>query len=314
MIQASPFRPEPASPAPTHGGRLPQRLGHASTDGSGAAPREKYNPKSDAPFRSVARLFIGFIHAGVLCGIVALLISYFMSVAVTTDDKAFARIFGVNMVEIPAPLNGRFSAARHFPEGEQVEPGELLGEISAPELEEELELATQSLHKLQEEDLRRITRSGSLADQHTDDAGPRNVRFMRIELENKIKQLRRIQSQLRVMSPVRGRIHMGLSGSKVIKANETLAYVWPEGGELRIQVEAPLTTMHKLLRKGAVKCRFSTARGEVCVTATPIPQSLRLKMNELSEDRLRGELFGFVECVPQSIPAEIRSPGLIGRL
>jgi hypothetical protein len=107
---------------------------------------------------------------------------------------------------------------------------------------------------------------------------------------------------------------MGLSGGKAVKANETLAYVWPEGGELRIQVEAPMTTIQKLLRRNEVTCRFSTGGEEVSVSAKPIPKSLRLKMAGLSEERLGGELFGFIECMPSSMPAEIRSPGLIGRL
>jgi hypothetical protein len=75
-----------------------------------------------------------------------------------------------------------------------------------------------------------------------------------------------------------------------------------------------METVHKLLRRNRVTCRFTTADGDRVVQARPLPRFLRLQVSDQQPDLSRGGLVGFVECVPTEIPANIRVPALIGRL
>ena len=75
---------------------------------------------------------------------------------------------------------------------------------------------------------------------------------------------------------------------------------------------APLEVINGLEREGQITARFTTADGEVDVKARPIHSSARafIKVVPGKHD----ETWGTLQCVPASLPASMRTPGLIGNL
>ena len=131
-------------------------------------------------------------------------------------------------------------------------------------------------------------------------------------LRTQLQELEATSQQMRVVSPVDGRIQQTLSGQRVVEKNEEIGFVWPQADPLIVQVSAPLPLIHSLLKRGEISGRFTTVEGTAVVTAEPIPNSLETYMHE-AEGR-RGEVWGQIQCRPRHLPETVAIPGAIGTL
>lgn len=277
-------------------------------------PRQEYSPRSDAPFRAVARLVVGATHAVILVGIVGMLFSYFVIAMKAAQDDVVARIVGEDIVEVPTPCAGQFRAVRRFAEGELIHVGELLGQIYAPDVDLQLAIARRNLAEIQ----RRELFGDSEFARHlvSDRSQVSDLDLERMKLEREIVSLDRVERAMQITSPITGRIHSGkgLSGSRAVQPNESVAVIWPLGGKLHVEIEGPVKIIHRLVRSELVRCHFSTPNGTVNLQVKPLRSSLRLAVDQSNDTRRRGKISGFVECIPVDMPESLQVPGLIGKL
>jgi hypothetical protein len=277
------------------------------------APKEKYSPKPDAPFRAVARLLIGAVHFAVLIGIVALLIAYAMAAMQSSKQMAVVKVVAPDMLTVAAPHDGQFRAIRPFSKGEWVRTGEVLGVVETREVRDKLNTARDRWRDLEREILLG-THAAGISSAATHHPQLRQLRLDTNAVQSEIARLTELQQDLVVKSPIDGRIWFGLSGSKEVHKNDEVTPIWPTGGELRIEIEAPLKYIDQILLDGSVECRFATPQGELVVAARPIPTTRQMLLTENEENRSDKQVFGRIECIPDADSARDLLPGWIGRL
>jgi len=274
------------------------------------------SPKPDAPLRSAGRTVIGLTHAVVLCGIVGLLVWQVIAFASRSKD-AFATIVAAPLHEVRSPVDGLFVAHKHMPNGTHVTKGQFLGWIRSPQLDADIQRTQRKLDVLKRRKLL-LEQRGS--ESHHPLARPESDREFRqcaaeiVAMESDLGRLLRMKRKLRAVSPVTGQIsNGGFSGSKAVKTNDTVAFVWPDNGELLVEVKAPLKAIHRLIQADHVEARFSTVGGQASVTARPIAGSLRVFTLDRGAAKKK-ELWGTLQCRPISIPDSVAYPGPIGVL
>ncbi len=274
------------------------------------------SPKPDAPFRSAGRLVIALTHATVLCGIVGLVLWQVISFTSRSQD-AFATIVAAPLYEVRSPVDGVFVASGHMPNGTHVSKGQLLGQIRSPQLDADIQTTGRRLDGLKQRKLL-LEQRGSASPHPL--ARPESDREFRqcaaeiMAIEAELDRLLGLQRKLRVVSPVSGQIsNGGFSGSKAVETNDTMAFVWPDDGDLLVEVRAPLKAIHRLIQANQVEAQFSTAGGQALVTAQPIAGSLRVFTLERGAAK-KQELWGILQCRPLSIPESVAYPGPIGVL
>jgi biotin carboxyl carrier protein len=274
------------------------------------------SPKPDAPLRSVGRTAIRLVHAVVLCGIVGLLIWQVVAFLSRSKD-ALATIVAAPLHEVRSPVDGVFVANGHMPNGTHVRKGQVLGWIRSPQLEADIQALRRKLDTLKRRNLLLEQRASESYDPLFRTGSGRESRQVVADIaaaESELGRLLRVQRQLRVVSPVTGQIsNGGFSGSKAVETNDTVAYVWPDGGDLLVEVKAPLKAIHELIQANRVEARFSTVGGQAAVTARPIAGSLRVFTLDRGAAKKK-ELWGILQCQPTSIPANVAYPGPIGVL
>ena len=281
-----------------------------------AGPNEKYVPKSDAPFHSVARLLIGGVHFAVLAGIVTLLVCHVMASMRSSKRMAVVKVFAPDMQTVFAPSSGQFQAARRFSMGEWVPAGEILGKIETREIRDQLRSAKRRLIELQREMLL-ATQAARTSTSVSSEGHDQHIRHLRLEantVQADIERLGELEEELYVRSPIDGRIWFGLSGSKEVSRHEDITPIWPSGSDLRIEIEAPQKYIDEILREGTVECRFATPNGERVVRATPIPATHQMVLSENEVNRSDKQVLGRIECIPQSNSSHQLLPGWIGTL
>jgi hypothetical protein len=278
--------------------------------------------KADAPLTRLRRSVVMAVHALLLLSILAFIVYQiagpWLGLSPQSRRLAQATIIGDPLVEVGAPVEGRFIAERPLPNGTQVYRGALIGRVHETLTAEKLTSARRALRSLRERQLildeQRIQVTS--IDQQAASSLDREVRettFRIVELENEIDKLEKLEERLNIYSPVSGKIHFGLPASMPVKAHQTVAIIWPNEGGLLVEIEAPLETVHRVIKANRIQASFSTPIGEVPVVAIPLAASLRTFTVETGV-RERTELWGKVQCTPENIPDGARSPGLIGYL
>jgi len=290
----------------------------ANAPSSPESPKPAKSPKADAPLRRVGRVTIASAHAAVLIGIVGLLLWYLITLPSILSDRqdAVVTIVAESLYEIRAPYEGEFWASEHMPNGTPVAAGAFLGEIRCEQLDADIRAAERTLQAVQQRKLLLQRRGVELAHplgRPQSDQEFRQCVTQIVAVESELERLRQTRQKLRICSPIGGKIHDGFSGSKAVKSNDTVAYVWPDEGALLVEVKAPLKVIHELIREGRVEASFSTAGGEVPVAAEPINGALRVITLERGAGKKK-ELWGVLQCRPLSIPDSVAYPGPIGVL
>lgn len=304
--------PPSVPPRETEVERLaPSPAGRESEPRSGST-----SPGPDAPLLSIGRVVTALLHAGVLVAIAGLLLWYVMQIPDLVGRRALVSVVASGLLEIRAPTDGVFVAAEALPAGARVEAGQVLGHVWAPRLEERIAAEERRLRELLRRKLLLERPDDELdrpeADLHLDREF-RECAEKIVAARSELDRLRAVERDLRIVSPVSGRIQFGLSGSRAVAENDSLVHLWPDGGDLVIEVRAPLEVIHELVRANHVEAEFPTADGPVRVTSRPIPGSLQITARENRAGKNQ-ELWGLVQCHPVSIPAAVAHPGAIGTL
>ncbi|MHC4176847.1 MAG: efflux RND transporter periplasmic adaptor subunit [Planctomycetota bacterium] len=272
------------------------------------------SPKPDTPFRFVGRLVIALAHAVVLFGIVCLLLWQVVPL-ITGPKVGCAQIVAAPLHEIRAAYDGVFVAIRHMPNGTRVVEGQLLGEIRSPRLDADIKTVQGKLDALRRRKL--LLEQPGPEFRHSLYTPDREFRECAAEIDamqSELDRLQQIRRGLRVVSPVSGQIsNGGFSGSKAVETNDTVAYVWPDNGDLLVEVKAPLKAVHRLIQADRVEAEFSTVGGEAAVTARPIAGALRVFTLDRGAGRKK-ELWGILQCRPTSMPESVAYPGPIGKV
>jgi hypothetical protein len=293
-------------------------LAIAVPDRTGGEPHQ--GPKPDAPLTRLRRAAIGGVHLVVIAAIVGLFVWCAVKAvgALPGSEKAEAIVTLVasSLVELHSPADGVFEAAQPLLVGSHVERGQLLGTVRPRQLQESLDEARGRLEALQRQKLLLDPQGMEFEDPASGLDQRREFRQVALQLiatENELSRLRQIEQDSQIRSPVNGQIHYGLSGSRAVKATDTVAHIWPDSGDLLVEVKAPLKVIHRLIQSNRVEAVFPTAGGKVEVTARPVPGSLRTVVEQWGPQKAT-ELWGVLQCTAVSIPGSVRTPGLIGRL
>jgi hypothetical protein len=277
------------------------------------APKEKYAPRSDAPYRSIARLLIGGVHFAVLAGIVALLVCYGVAAMRSSKRMAVATVVDPQTEGIVSRVDGVFKATVPISPGGAVKKGQVLGTLDSPETDDQIEAAKGRWRDLQ----RAILLATHSPRASSSDAREQEIRQLRLDankVQSEMAQLEELKRELVVRSPIDGTILFGLSGSKEVKRNEELTTICPTGSGLRIEVKAPLKYVNEIAAEGVVHCRISTPEGEVHVTAAPVRESLQMELTENKENLADKQQMGSIVCIPDANSSQKLRPGWIGTL
>ena len=295
---------------------LPESIVHRRAHRAEEDKTRTKPPRPDAPLRSVGRFVTALLHAGVLLGIVSLLLWYVMQIPGLTRRQAVVSVVARSHVELRSPTEGVFVAVNDLLAGTRVKKGHVLGHVRAPQLAARIDATERRLYALRCRKLLLEKPEDELDQPRSEfDLGQERRECVEkiVAAESELDRLRRIKRDLRIVSTVSGRIQYGVSGSAAVTTNETVVHVWPEGGDLVVEVRAPLKVIHELLRENHVVAQFPTAHGVLPVTSRPIPGSLRVSALEHGTGREK-ELWGFLQCRPVSIPEPVAHPGAIGTL
>lgn len=304
----------PASHANGRRSKQQNTLGSVAAASEQDAKPAHQSPKPDAPLRSAGRLLVALTHAVVLCGIVGLVLWQVIAFASRSQD-AYATIVAAPLYEVRVLVDGVFAASEHMPNGTHVSQGQLLGQVRSPQLDADIQTAQCRLDSLKRRKLLLEQRGSAM---HHPLSRPESDREFRqcaaefVAIEAEVDRLLGLQRKLRVISPVSGQIsNGGFSGSKAVETNDTIAYVWPDDGDLLVEVTAPLKAIHRLIQADQVESQFSTVGGQALVTARPIAGSLRVFTLDRGAAKKK-ELWGTLQCRPLSIPESVAYPGPIG--
>src|SRR5437762_10301744 len=258
------------------------------------------------------------VHATILLSVLAFVVYYCVWSPVrgelmTKRESATVTVVALPLTAVRAPyVSGVFVAERAFSNGAYVKSGQILGQISSPELEAQIERQDIELQLL-EAQLLQPRQQGSdtqLGLQQAQDA--RDMSFKVATASKLLEQLNKRKKQLIVRAPCDGFIQFGLAGSQVVAPYKELVSLYPHRTELMIEITAPIEVINDLEGQNRVITQFSTASGKLNIESKPIQASSRSFIKTI--EGKRDETWGTIQCAPSFVPLPLRSPGLIGKL
>jgi hypothetical protein len=276
-------------------------------------------PIPDAPFRPLGKVMLRLFHLLVLFALVCLVAWILVckpALQYLRGDRKLVtvRIIAKELQNVPAPTEGLY-VGRPLPHGVRVSAGQLLGKVLAPQLDREIAARADMLETLLQRQLLQGQSWGESDSPDLQAAVEKESRDLALRIRqttHDLKRLQAIQKELVIRSPVNGQLHGGKNNSLTVRTHDTVAQVWPEGGDLLVEVEGPLGVINELVATDHLKARFATPAGEVTVTAKPIPCSVRPFMARPYGQEER--IWAVLQCSPLRVPAIVRYPGPIGRL
>jgi hypothetical protein len=277
----------------------------------------------DAAARPVETRLRIAAHLTILAAVVCFVIYYCVWMPVrgafaTSYESATVISVAYPLTDVRAPqVSGVFHAARPLPNGAHVVKGQILGRIESPELlallqETALELQTLQTRQLQLEQQGRGAATTEASSRWESEHESRDLAAHVVSASQKLAQLEVVRQKLTVVAPVDGFLQFGLAGAQTIAPHQAIASLYPQGADLLLEVSAPLEVINALERDGAVTARFTTASGTVDVPARPIHSASRAFTKVVAGKP--DETWGVLQCMPDSMPSSIRTPGLIGKL
>ena len=295
----------PSSPQPGSSG-LPMGTEPVVSRETTAAPVSSLQPHTqpDAPLTRVGRVVTASLHAAVLVGIVAFVV-YQLSLAASAPKRAaIVKVVASRLRSVPAPGDGVFRAAKHFPPGAQVQSGELLGHLLSCDPARDGAALRQELGQL---------RAQRLALRSIEHADPAELVRMTQQMEAVKRRLGELlrSATLPVTSPTTGRMELGISGDRAVEQDVPLVELWSAEDPLFLEVSGPLPVVHRLLKREHVTATFETEYGTVTVDAKPLAASLKSLQRDDGEEQA---LWAVVQCVPQGLPSRLAVPGMLGHL
>jgi hypothetical protein len=275
------------------------------------APADAAPARLDHVLRAVA-------HAVVLVSVVGFVVAYCVVMPIRRQiagrrESATVMLVADPLLAVRSPdVTGVFIATRPLPHGARVRKGELLGHIQAPKLDDELAAASVESSNIQVR-LLRLEQRGAVHEPTPQEALEARDLSTRLEIvRQSLARLEKLRSQLAVYAPADGLVQQGLSATLEILPHQAIVSLFPDGGSLVMEVSAPLDVLRELQRDGQFAAAFATPDGTVKIHAKPVGASVRQFLRTLEDGR--EETWGTVQCVPQTLPADVRSPGLIGKL
>jgi hypothetical protein len=257
-------------------------------------------------------------HAVILLSVVGFIVAYCVVIPVRRQmagrrESATVMIVADPLLAVRGPdVTGLFVATRPLAHGATVRRGELLGHIHAPKMDDELAAASVESANLQVR-LLRLEQRSSVHEPSPQEALEARELSTRLELiRQSLARLQNLRSQLAVYAPSDGLVQQGLAATIEVMPHQAIVSLYPDGGTLVMEVSAPLEVLRELQRDGRVAAAFATPAGTGTVLATPVGTSVRQFVRTLEGGR--EETWGTVRCVPEMLPADLRSPGLIGKL
>ena len=257
-------------------------------------------------------------HAAVLLAVVVFLLVY--GVWAPLRDRIAVRasrvsvmIVGGSLCDVRAPAaSGVFRAAAPLSHGARVRKGDVLGRIDSPELDRAIERTSQELRALESRRLR-LDRRSAMEDQWAQEAQEARDLAGRVEaVAQTLAHLHAVRSQLSVRAPCGGLVQQGVPATASVAPNQFIVSIYPDGGQLLVEVTGPLDVITSLRREDRVTAAFATANGNVELLARPSRGAIRSFRRGVSPDR--EETWATLQCLPTAVPAALRSPGLIGEL
>ena len=280
-----------------------ERLGAEAPD---AAPR-----RLDHVVRAVA-------HAVVLAAVVGFVIAYCVVMPLRAQfagrlDRASVILVANPLVEVRSPdVEGVFRAERPLQHGARVCKGQVLGQIDAPKLDQDIARASISLRTLESRQLRLDHRLAAGEPTAEESREAREVAAQIAAASQALTQLRGVRRGLQVVAPADGIVQQGLPARLTVAPFQPIVLIYPDGGDLLVEVSGPLEVLNSMLCRGSFEAEFQSTDGAARVVATPLRGSLRYFSKAL--DGRREETWATVQCVPASLPAAVRSPGLMGKV
>ncbi len=264
------------------------------------------------------RFVSGLLLAGFVSFLAVFVVGAPLGLIPPSREGAVARTVGAPLVQVSAPSDGLFVALKPLPNGTPIDPGQQLGHMTQTPDVERL-AAARAERQFQRERLLRLDDHRDRADGFDLSAAPtlekeaREVALQILTLTHEIDRLQTLQRKLTICSHVAGRIHFGLGASQAVKAHQPIAFIWPESGELLIEVEAEMRVIHELINANRVEAVFATPAGDEVILALPLPASVK-PFTPADERRARKQPWGVLQCTTVTVPEAVRLPGLIGKL
>ena len=274
----------------------------------------------DAAPRRLDHVVRAAAHAVVLAAVVGFVLVYCVVLPIRSQvagnvARATVLLVGNPLLEVRAPETdgvGIFRAVRPLGHGEPVHKGQLLGRIESPKLDDDVARAATSLRALEEQQLwlgERLSAAEPTADESRE---ARELAGRVAAASQALAHLHDLRRGLRIVAPADGYIQQGLPARLTVGSHQPIALVYPESGDLLVEVSAPLDVVNDLLRRGTLEADVQTTAGAVRVSATPVPGSVR-HFTKIVDAR-RDETWATVQCTPDSLPPAARAPGLMGRI
>ena len=311
-------RPGRAAEAPTKV-RRPRR------DDAAATPlTEKPGPLAaeapDAAPRRLDQVVRAAAHAVVLAAVVGFVLVYCVVLPIRSQvagnvARATVLLVGNPLLDVRAPNIegvGVFHAVRPLGHGELVLKGQLLGEIESPKLDDDVARAAVTLRALEEQQLRLDQRLSAAEPTPDESREARELAGRVAAAQQALAHLHEQRRGLRVVAPADGYIQQGLPARLTVGPHQPIALVYPECGDLLVEVSAPLDVLNDLLQRNTLEADVQTTAGAVRVSATPVPGSVR-HFTKSVEGR-RDETWATVQCIPDPLPLAARAPGLMGKI
>ena len=257
-------------------------------------------------------------HAAILLSVVAFILVY--CVWAPLRDRIAARasrasvmIVGSSLCEVRAPAAaGIFRAVAPLPHGSRVRKGDLLGRIDSPELDRAIERTSLELRGLESRRLR-LDRRSVMEDQWAQQEQEARELAGRVEaVAQSLAHLHAVRSQLSVRAPCGGLVQEGVPATASVAPDQLIVSIYPDGGELLIEVTASFDVVTALQRERRFTASFATPDGNVEIVARPSRAAPRSFRRGVTGDR--EETWATLQCLPTAVPAALRSPGLIGEL
>jgi hypothetical protein len=239
---------------------------------------------------------------------IAYLGSTFVLPRLSSKSQARARIVAASAIKVHSPCDGVFIPSSTAIEGRRIRQGETLGTVEAPALASELNRCSEVLNLLKEERLK-LARAGGWRDSRLPGGDELASQIAVAEIEfARLSGLNRLRT---VTSPCAGRLATSIRSSRSVRANDEMVEIWPDGSDLELELEAPISVINDVLSEGLVHADFVTHSGSVRVAAQPDGNSVAMYTNE----RKGNEIWGRVRCqISTDLEDPVRFIGSVGTL
>lgn len=265
--------------------------------------------RADAPLTKLGRLVIAGVHAAVLIGLLVFITSQFARAWTAPKRQAVVTVVTPSAREVPSPADGVFHADGPLYKGTPVREGEPLGTVESPVLATRVQALDEQLEVLMH---RRLLLGGRKESADQAKLELREVCQRIVAIQGELAVLKATQQQMRITSPVSGRIAHSLSGSQSVRQHETVATVWTEADDLVVEVRAPVALIRRLIRKGRFPVTFHSDHDQYQVVVAPMPDTLTPDDSRVNDGV--DERWAVVQCRPDDLPQAVAFPGAIGRL